>query len=125
MNEQSESIWGRPRKGLGALLFWALIVSVAAFLFAAALITILYYFAPALLFAWADGYGCWAWQTPGVVPALIGLRVMALFVGAVATVFAIRYVVRRFFVHRTYSSSAQDASATPQTTRYSDYFSAK
>jgi hypothetical protein len=127
MKEQSQSIWIKPLKGQRALLLWVLIVSAAAFLFAAALITILFFFAPALLFACADGYGYSVWQIPGLVPALIGLRVMALFIGAVAMGFAFRYIVRRFFSRGSNPSSAQKApiAAQPKPPRDSDYISAK
>jgi hypothetical protein len=125
MNEQFQSIWRKERKGPRAFLLWALIVSLAAFLFAAALTTILYFFAPALLLACSDGYGYSVWQIPGLVPVLIGLRVMALFMGVVGTVFAFRYIVRRFFSSSSQPSMGQKAPAAAQPPRDTDYISAK
>ena len=107
MNKQSQSLWREPLNGPRALLLWISIVSAAAFLFAAALITTLYFFAPAMLFACANGYGYLVWQIPGLVPALIGLRAVALFIGAVAMAFAIRHIIQRFFFRGSNPSPVQ------------------
>jgi hypothetical protein len=85
MNEESQCTWTKIRKGPRAFLSGALIVFIAAFLFAAGLTTLSLCTAPEFVYEWADGYGYSVWQIPGLVPALIGLKVMALFIVAVAT----------------------------------------
>jgi len=97
MNEKSKRIWTKPRTGPRAFLFGALIVFFSAFLFAAILTTIVSFVVPGAVYFWSGGYPHWVWVMPGLVPALTGLKVMALFIVAVAAAGVFYRVFRRLF----------------------------
>jgi hypothetical protein len=95
MNNQPKSIWKKPWKGPRGVLFWLLIVTAAAFLFATAMMAAGVFFSPALIFVWADGFGVFVWRIPGLVPVLIGLELAVVFVMSVAAAFILYVIVRR------------------------------
>jgi hypothetical protein len=97
MNDQHENIWKKSWKGPRGVCLWLLIVTIAAFLFAIAMTVIGFFIAPELVFIWAGGFGSFVWRIPGLVPALIGLELMAVFIASVAAAFIFYHIVRQFF----------------------------
>lgn len=102
-------MWTKPRQGLCGFLVWLGVVFAAAFSFASAMTAIFFFLAPGLFFAWSDGFSYSFWKL-GLVPALIGLKVMALFMAAVLAAFVLYRALRRVF---NLESETQDEIVLP------------
>jgi hypothetical protein len=88
VNEKPKSIWKKSWKGSRAFLVWLSIVSIAAFLAALAIATIMFASTPTPLFAWHGSLGDFVRWT---------LEVMASFIIAVVAGFIIYRFGRWFF----------------------------
>jgi hypothetical protein len=105
MNKESISIWQESWTGPRAFLFWWLIVTVAGFLFATAMVTIAYFFAPWALFVFGTNLPICVLRTPELWAALVGLELMANFMIAVATAFVFYRAIRWHVARRVSSAS--------------------
>lgn len=98
MNDKFKNIWTKSRTGTRGFFIWLLVVGVAAFLFATAVTVAGFLYAPALMVPCTGGYSSFIWRTPGLLPVLIGLKLMVLFIVTVAAAFFLRGLVPRFFL---------------------------
>ncbi len=99
MNDKPKSIWKKSWKGPRAILFWLLIVSIAAFLAAVAIAAITFVSTPMPFFAWRGGFGDFIGCTSVVMFwFIVAVAVAFIFYGTVRWHFCWRNLKRTLFV---------------------------